>query len=355
MRNGSSNLRNVLTMGFALLTGFVVGLSGVAAPAADPSVAPKAVDPFEQNKRLGRGVNVLGYDPIWQSPSKGRFQVEHFKLIHEAGFNHLRVNLHGFHGAGAKPSGEMSDACLETLDWVVRQGLANKLMVILDFHEFVEMAKSAVTKKDRFLTLWRQLATRYKDAPSEVLFEILNEPNSELTPALWNQFLREALAVIRDTNPTRTVIIGPTDWNNIDFLEKLELPEGDRNIIVTVHYYRPMAFTHQGAAWAPEFTDKVGVTWQGTQQERQAVAADFAKAQAWAARHKRPVYLGEFGAYDKADMAYRVRYIDCVARQAEKLGWSWGYWQFDSDFIVYDIPNKRWVEPIRDALIPPAK
>jgi len=29
-----------------------------------------------------------------------------------------------------------------------------------------------------------------------------------------------------------------------------------------------------------------------------------------------------------------------VARTAEKLGFSWAYWQFDSDFIVYDIDRK---------------
>jgi endoglucanase len=51
-------------------------------------------------------------------------------------------------------------------------------------------------------------------------------------------------------------------------------------------------------------------------------------------------------------MASRVRYIGFVTRQAEKLGWSWAYWQFDSDFIVYDIPKERWIEPIRDALVP---
>jgi endoglucanase len=37
------------------------------------------------------------------------------------------------------------------------------------------------------------------------------------------------------------------------------------------------------------------------------------------------------------------------------MGWSWAYWQFDSDFIVFDIKNDRWVEPIRDALVPPRK
>lgn len=52
-------------------------------------------------------------------------------------------------------------------------------------------------------------------------------------------------------------------------------------------------------------------------------------------------------------MASRIRYVSFVARQAERMGWSWAYWQFDSDFIVYDIPNERWIIPIRDALIPP--
>jgi hypothetical protein len=53
-------------------------------------------------------------------------------------------------------------------------------------------------------------------------------------------------------------------------------------------------------------------------------------------------------------MPSRARWISFVSRQAEGLGWSWAYWQFDSDFVVYDIAKKKWVEPIRDALIPPS-
>jgi endoglucanase len=93
------------------------------------------------------------------------------------------------------------------------------------------------------------------------------------------------------------------------------------------------------------------VSW-GTASDRQAVVQNFEKAQAWSRKEQRPLYLGEFGAYDKAEMSARARYTDCVAREAEQRGWSWAYWQFDSDFIVYDIPHKRWVQPIRDALIP---
>ncbi len=313
-------------------------------------VSAQGVDAFEQNKRLGRGVNVLGYDPIWKDRSRGRFQAEHFRLIHEAGFSHVRINLHPFRDCG----NTITDTYFQTLDWAVQQALANKLMVILDFHEFNAMARDPNGLKERFLAMWTQIADRYKGQPDNVLFEILNEPNGKVTAELWNRYLSEALAIIRRTNPVRTVVIGPAQWNQISQLDKLELPDADRNIIVTVHSYTPMEFTHQGASWAGR-KDKVGVSWNGTPQEKEAITTAFDQAQAWSQKHNRPIHLGEFGVYDKAEMSSRVRYLDFVTREAEKRGWSWAYWQFDSDFILYDIPGQHWIEAVRDALIPPAK
>jgi endoglucanase len=237
------------------------------------------------------------------------------------------------------------------LDWAVKQAVANRLLVILDLHEFHAMGEDPVGNKERFLAVWRQIAEHCQDAPGEVLFEILNEPNKKLTPELWNPLLRETLGVIRKSNPQRTVIVGPTSWNNIKDLDKLDPPNEDRNLIVTVHYYSPFPFTHQGAPWAG-LKDKVGVPWSGSEQEQQAILKDFGKAQAWAQQHDRPILLGEFGAYDKGEMASRVRWTSFVARQAEKLGWSWSYWQFDSDFIVFDVKHDAWIEPIRRALVP---
>ena len=79
---------------------------------------------------------------------------------------------------------------------------------------------------------------------------------------------------------------------------------------------------------------------------------DFARVQAWSAEHRRPILLGEFGAYEKGPMDSRARYTAAAARTAEALGWAWAYWQFDDDFIVYDIDHDRWVEPILKALVP---
>ena len=147
------------------------------------------------------------------------------------------------------------------------------------------------------------------------------------------------------------MIIGPGSWNSIAALPKLELPPDDRDLIVTVHYYNPFPFTHQGAPWAG-LKDKTGVVWNGTAEERQAIRGTSKRRRAWAAQHDRPIFLGEFGAYDRGEMPSRVRWTNFVARQAEKFGWSWAYWQFDSDFIVYDVKRDAWVEPIRRALLP---
>ncbi len=322
-------------------------LLAAAAAVGWPNGGP--ADPFEQNRRLGRGVNILGYDPIWEDASLARFKDRYFKMIREGGFDSVRINLHPFRHMDA--AYKLSESWLATLDRAVRGATEAGLMIILDLHEFNAMAEDPAGKKPMFLAFWRQIAPRYKDTPSSVLFEILNEPAMKFTAPLWNDTFPEALAIIRETNPDRTVVIGPANWNSLFSLGSLRLPPDDRNIIVTVHYYNPFRFTHQGADWTPEFKDISGVPWLGTDADRAAIRKDFESAQKWAEAENRPLLLGEFGAYDKAEMASRARYTAAIARTAESLGWSWAYWQFDSDFILYDIDKEQWIAPILEALI----
>jgi endoglucanase len=307
------------------------------------------VDPFVQVKEMQRGVNIIGYDPIWNNFSRRRFKQRYFKMLHDAGFNIVRVNLQAFRHMDNL--NRLSPEWFKTLDWVVDNALANGLTVILDEHDYVPCGEDAVMCRTKLMAFWEQVAPRYKNEPNRVLFEILNEPNRAVTTELWNSMLKEALGIIRATNPERNVVIGPSWWNNINSLKTLELPKEDRHIIVTVHYYLPMRFTHQGAPWNKETAHLSGITW-GREADKQAVLADFAGVQAWSKANDRPILLGEFGAYDKADMDSRAKYTATVARTAESLGWAWTYWQFDSDFILYDVDKDQWVEPIRKALVP---
>lgn len=321
-------------------------LIGCAAQTPAPgSDAPAAAQQFR------RGVNIIGYDPIWNDPARGRFREKHFAEIRRGGFDFVRVNLFAFRHMDDQ--NRLDPEWLARLDWVVREATEAGLGVILDQHDFDACAKDLPACRVKLPAFWRQVAPRYRDAPGSVAFELLNEPHGPLDAETWNAFFPELLAIVRETNPNRTVIVGPTRWNNFNELETLELPEDDRNLLVTFHYYEPFRFTHQGASWA-NMTDVSGVTW-GSESDRTQIRADFARVADWARRHRRPILLGEFGAYDKlTPVGMRAAYAAAVAREAEARGFGWSYWQFDSNFLAWDMAKDDWVKPIHEALIPEA-
>jgi endoglucanase len=308
----------------------------------------RPIDAEAQARAMGRGVNALGFDPMWQDPAKRRFQARHFDAIRGAGFKTVRVILFGFKHMDAR--GRIDERWLKSLDWVVAEGTARGLTLILENQDMAWCGREPEACKPKLTAFWRQLAERYKDAPNTVVFELLNEPNGKLDP-VWNAWIPDLLGAIRPTNPTRNVVIDATGWASLGRLSELRLPEADRHLIVSIHYYEPRPFTHQGAPWADDTRHLKDIAW-GSDADRRRVKDDFARAQAWSVKEGRPIVLGEFGAYEKADMASRARYLDAVAREAESHGWPWQVWQFDHDFTVYDMGKDAWVQPLLEALVP---
>lgn len=311
-------------------------------------------DPFEINGRLGRGVN-LGN--ALEAPSEGVWGVvleaAYFKLIAEAGFHSVRIPVRWSAHASQTAPYAIDPAFMARVDWAVDQALANGLMVVVNIHHYEEIMSVPATHKVRLLGLWEQIASHYSGYSDSLVLEILNEPHDQLTPELWNSYLAEALQVIRKSNPGRTVIIGTAEWSGVGSLAQLVVPESDRNLIVTVHYYNPFHFTHQGAEWVEGSNPWLGTTWSGTAAENSAVINDLDRVANWADTHQRPVFLGEFGAYSKADMDSRVRWTSFMARQAEARDMSWAYWEFCAGFGIYDRDQQVWRGPLLEALIPP--
>ena len=201
--------------------------------------------------------------------------------------------------------------------------------------------------------MWRQISEHYKDYSENLLFEILNEPHNELKEDVWNEMLVEVLAVMRETNPTRNVVIGPVSWNNVSAFPTLKLPADDKHIIATFHYYSPFHFTHQGASWAGDSADDwLGTTWNGTEVEKNAVIKDFNIAVKFGEDNNCPIYVGEFGAYEKADINSRAIWTAFIARTAEEKGFSWSYWEFCAGFGFWDKNANEWREPLLNALVP---
>lgn len=338
-------------------------LATLAAPLAladDPSPNPPPatsqfveISAHDQVRQLGRGVNVIGYDAFWKDNSQGNYKEEHFAKLKAAGFSTVRVVLFTF--PFLDQQNRLDPKWINRLDWVVATARKHGLNVILDEHDFDECSKDVAACRPKLKAIWTQLAQRYRNEPNAVVFELLNEPHGQFDAATWNATAQELLQIVRKDNPKRNVIIGGVRWNSRDTLKELQLPAGDKHIIATFHYYDPFPFTHQGAAWADEpIRSSKGVRF-GKPAEIAQIEKDFAMVKAWSDSSGRPVLLGEFGAYDKAAMEDRVLWTSTVARTAEKNGFAWAYWQFSSDFLLYDFKANDFVQPILKALVPSTK
>jgi endoglucanase len=340
--------------------GVMAMLAASLAMADDPSPNPPPstsrfveISAHDQVRRMARGVNIIGYDAFWRDHSQGNYKEEHFAKIKAAGFASVRVVLFSFGFLDGQ--NRLDPRWLNRLDWVVATATKHGLNVILDEHDFEECSKDAAACRPKLKAVWAQLSERYRNEPNSVVFELLNEPHGQFDAAAWNATFPEVLAVVRQTNPTRNVILGGVRWNSRETLKDLQLPAGDRHLIATFHYYDPFTFTHQGASWADEpIRSSKGIRF-GKAAEIAQIEKDFSAVKAWSEATGRPVLLGEFGAYDKAAMEDRTVWTSAVARTAEKNGFAWAYWQFSSDFLLYDFKADDFVRPILKSLVPEAK
>ena len=324
-----------------------------------PSFTPEPTPTSSPAVTLGRGLNM---GDMLEAPNEGEWglmiQEEYFDLIKEAGFDFVRLPVRWSTHAGQESPYTIDPAFFTRVDEVVGWALERDLAVIIDFHHYEEMMWDPWSNKDRYLGIWQQVAEHYKDYSSQVLFELLNEPNDQLNASLWNQYLAEALAVVRETNPGRDVVIGPSSWNAYDWVSTLDLPDDkpsgpvDEHLIVTFHYYLPFQFTHQGAEWVTGSDPWLGTPWNATDSEKAEITAHFDSVAEWARRKSIRILLGEFGAYSKADLDSRVRWTEFVRGEAERHGFAWAYWEFAAGFGVYDLEVKAWREELLKSLIP---
>ncbi len=313
-----------------------------------------AKDSYEMNRMLGTGVN-LGN--ALDAPTEGEWGVvleeRYFILIREAGFDSVRIPVRWSNHAMKMAPYTIEEPFFERVEWAIHQALKNDLAVVVNVHHYLELFESPTQHMERFLALWAQISQRLKDLPETVFFEVLNEPNTNLRADEWNALIPQALEVIRETNPDRMVILGSPNWNNVDWLPHLKLPEEDRRLIVTFHYYSPHEFTHQSTPWSePKYRDLSGIKWLGTPADKAAVRRDFAIAVDYAKLYDRPLYLGEYGVYDAVDMESRIRWTTFIADEARKLGMSTSYWEFCASFGLYDREENAWRMGLLEAVLP---
>jgi endoglucanase len=290
-----------------------------------------------------------------EAPNEGDWgltvQEEYFDFVRDAGFDFVRLPVRWFAhttyvgyddgGTSYLIDPEFFARVDEVIGWALDRGLA----IIIDFHHYEEIMNEP--HLERFLFIWDQIAEHYKDYPPQVMFELLNEPNGNLTAPLWNLYAHYALEVIRGTNPTRDVIIGPVNWNSYFWVTTLDVPN-DPHVIMTFHYSDSFHLTYRstdGQAW-------FGDIWPNNEERKREITRDFDLVADWAQRHDVRILLGEFGVYNKADRDSLVHWTEFVRSEAERHNFAWAYWEFGSGFGVYDPNSKERREDLLRVLIP---
>jgi endoglucanase len=329
-----------------------------AKPRAQQSCAAVTPETCALAHALRRGIN---FGNMLEAPREGDWGVKlepaYIDLV--AGkFNTVRLPVRWSNHAAPTADAKLDEEFARRVDQVVDALLAKGFYVILDMHHYTqlsgdsqhphEFAVDPAVMETRLVNMWRQIAQRYANRSPKLLFELLNEPHGRLDGEPWNDLAARTLTVVRESNPTRAVLIGPGEWNGIPALAKLRLP-ADRNLIVSIHNYDPFPFTHQGVEYlATPFP--VGTTCCDAGQ-RKAITDALDTAQRWNRRSGYPVHLGEFGTYEKVDVNSREAYARIVRDEAERRAIGWTYWQLASDFGMYDTKTGSWIEPIRRALL----
>jgi endoglucanase len=290
-----------------------------------------------------------------EAPIEGSWGVtlydEDFSIIAEGGFNTVRVPIRWNAHALQDPPFTVDEGFFARIDWVLDNAEKNGLLAIINMHHYDAIFSSPADHEERFLAIWRQIAERYADREDDrVWFEILNEPHDRLSGAVWYNLLKDAIAVVRESNSSRPIVVTGDRWGAAASLFGLRVPD-DRNLVYTFHYYEPFEFTHQGASWVSGSHRWLGTTWEGTNAQRAAIERHFNSAELIANRAGYPVLVGEFGAYSAGSMPYRVLWTRCVVETARAHGFGYAYWEYRHGFGAYDRSRRNWNEALHDALI----
>lgn len=329
-----------------------IGLSGGCQNSFMPGPEAENSYAYEQNTRLGRGVNIGN---ALEAPVEGQWGVrikpEYLVQIRQAGFNSIRLPVRWDAHALTYPPYTIDTVFIHRVDEILAQAMKLGLRVIINMHHYDAMVMNPGAEKNRFLALWRQIAEHYATYTDWLYFELLNEPCCNITSEEWNTLVSEAITVIRDARAERTLIVGLTNGGGTDGLGALHLPRGVANIIVTFHYYSPFVFTHQGAEWIPGAESWKNVTWEGTAVERDRITEDFQRTAFFALEQHLPVNLGEYGAYGKAPYDSRVTWTKTVTTEALRQGMSMHYWEFCAGFGLYDTISGSFRKELMDAVL----
>lgn len=331
--------------------------------------APRMPEGFN----IQRGVNISH----WLSQSGGRHgvaQADYFTekdvaLLADKGFDHIRIpveeaELWDYREEKYKDAWALLH---KAIGWCKQYHLRAIVdMHILRSHHFnsknIALWEQSAAQ-ERFLQCWRELSAELKKYPSNlVAYELLNEPVAD-SASQWNDLAARGIALIRELEPKRVIVIGSNHYQSYSTFPQLKVPAGDNRLILSFHYYNPFYFTHYKASWTAHKDYSGPVHYPGATITSKEIAqqpatirnllagsseeydADVIEQQIMTAvkvakKLKLPLYCGEWGCLNTVNRKDRLHWYRDVKKALEKNGIAWTIWDYKGSFGIIDDNNE---------------
>lgn len=260
------------------------------------------------------------------------------------GANHIRWQLtwDGFpHSAADNATKEQYwnwlDGALKHLDRMLPVCKEVGIKVLIDLHTlpggrmedynhrmFVDRAW-----EDEYVTIWKNLAGRYKDNDVVWGYDVANEPQDgrvENGAMDWPTLASVVTHEIRAIDPKHAIIVEARggDVSTLLRFQTIDVP----GLVYSFHMYLPHSFTHQNIFGSKHKTfyypGRVGLKWW----DKDALHKALGEVKEWQQKNNVQIYVGEFSAIRWAPGDDARNYLkDCIDI-FEEYNWSWCYHAF---------------------------
>ncbi len=258
---------------------------------------------------------------------------ELIRKVKTSGFNSIRIPVSWLSTIGDEPEYTIDETWLSRVEEVVGWAVKYNLYVVINLHGdgystveggwLLPERADQTQIKEKFAAVWKQIAARFKDYDHHLIFESMNEIGAELKADAqikaayenindYNQIFVDAVRSSGGNNAKRWLLI-PGFNTNIDYTAgdygfqipedsglSADVPEGEKRIMVSVHYYSPWEFCGQEdynqTQWGDDADPEKSVGY-GSESDMEAA---FAKMKAKFVDKGYPVVIGEYGAIDKS-------------------------------------------------------
>ncbi len=303
--------------------------------------AEELVESITLGWNLGNTMDSLGpvavespeyYETWWSNPITEQHM---FDTLKETGINAVRIPI-TWH-PHLDSNNKIDEAWLNRIKEIVDMVVENDMYCIINIHHdtgentgkwLVASSDNYNTNKDKFATIWQQIAEKFIDYDERLLFEGFNEMLNESND--WSGFTTDALTAIDNYNQLFVDTVRATGGNNAqrclvcntyaaaaygDAINKFSLPEdtADNRLIAEVHAYVPWDFCDSTNISATTFNSS-DVTSTLSNLKKAFVDNDI------------PLIIGEFACYDKGNYDERIRWVDLYTSTAKSYGIKCFWW-----------------------------